>query len=119
MAIPIVSMDVRTVGDRAGVIDIKGDVTSSCEGILTGAHDQLTAAGVSSILLNFTDLDYMNSGGIGMVVTMLVRANRQRQALLAYGLTDHYRQIFELTRLDEAIRIHDNESAALTAAGVR
>jgi anti-sigma B factor antagonist len=48
-----------------------------------------------------------------------VRANRQRQSLLAYGLTDHYRQIFELTRLDEAITIHDDESAALAAVGVR
>ncbi len=119
MAAATVSMQVRTVGDRAGIIDIKGDVTSTCEGVLTDAHDKLTAAGVSSILLDFTGLDYMNSGGIGMVVTMLVRANRQHQALLAYGLTEHYRQIFELTRLDEAIAIHDDETAALAAVGLR
>ena len=55
-----------------------------------------------------------------MLVTMLVRANRQRQTPAgATGCTDHYRQIFELTRLDEAIDIHDDESAALAAAGVR
>ena len=119
MTAATVSMDVRTVDDRAGVIDIKGDVTSTCEGVLTAAHDELTAAGVTSILLDFSGLEYMNSGGIGMVVTMLVRANRQRQSLLAYGLTDHYRQIFELTRLDEAITIHDDESAALAAVGTR
>lgn len=119
MAVAPVSMDARTVNDRVGVIDIKGDVTSSCEAVLAAAHDKLTADGVSSIFLNFTAMEYMNSGGIGMVVTMLVRANRQRQTLLAYGLTDHYRQIFELTRLDEAIAIHDDESAALAAAGVR
>lgn len=118
MTAATVSMDVRTVSGRTGVISIKGDVTSTCEGVLTAAHDELTAAGVTSILLDFTGLDYMNSGGIGMVVTMLVRANRQRQALLAYGLTDHYRQIFELTRLDEAIAIHDDETAALAAVGV-
>jgi anti-sigma B factor antagonist len=35
--------------------------------------------------------------------------------LLAYGLTDHYKQIFELTRLSEAIVIHDNEAGALAA----
>jgi anti-anti-sigma regulatory factor len=49
-------------------------------------------------------------------VTLLVRANRQRQKLAAYGLTDHYRQIFELTRLDEAITIFDDESSALSSA---
>ena len=40
-----------------------------------------------------------------------------RQRLLAFGLSEHYRQIFELTRLDEAIGIHDTESDALAAAG--
>jgi anti-sigma B factor antagonist len=50
-----------------------------------------------------------------MLVTLLVRANRQKQRLAAYGLTDHYRQIFELTRLDEAITIHDDEPSALAA----
>lgn len=60
---------------------------------------------------------YMNSGGIGLLVTLLVRAQRQRQRVLAYGLSDHYRQIFELTRLDEAVGIHDTEQDALAAAG--
>jgi anti-sigma B factor antagonist len=37
---------------------------------------------------------------------------------MASGLNDHYRQIFELTRLDEAIAIHATEADALQAAGV-
>jgi anti-sigma B factor antagonist len=68
-------------------------------------------------VLNFTGLDYMNSGGIGLLVTLLVRAQRQRQRVLAFGLSDHYRQIFELTRLDDAVGIHDDEQGALAAAG--
>jgi anti-sigma B factor antagonist len=70
-------------------------------------------------VLNFSGLEYMNSGGIGMLVTLLVRANRQRQQLLAFGLNEHYRQIFELTRLDEAIGIYETEADALAAAGER
>ena len=69
-----------------------------------------------SIVLDFSGLDYMNSGGIGLLVTLLVRVQRQGQRLLAFGLTEHYRQIFELTRLDEAIGIHDTDAAALAAA---
>jgi anti-sigma B factor antagonist len=46
-----------------------------------------------------------------------VRANRHSQQLLAFGLSDHYAQIFELTRLDEAVGIHDTESDALAASG--
>ena len=68
------------------------------------------------IVYDFSELEYMNSSGIGLLVTLLVRANRQKQRLLAYGLTDHYRQIFQLTRLDEAIAIHGSESEAIAAA---
>jgi anti-sigma B factor antagonist len=55
----------------------------------------------------------MNSGGIGLLVTTLIRAQRKGQSLGAYGLSDHYREIFSLTRLDEAIGIYDNEASAL------
>jgi anti-sigma B factor antagonist len=70
---------------------------------------------VSSIVLDFEGLDYMNSGGIGLLVTMLIRAQRNGQTLSAFGLSDHYRQIFALTRLDEVIEIFDDEQSALTA----
>ena len=74
------------------------------------------ADGAKSIVLDFSDLDYMNSGGIGLLVTLLVRTQRAGQRLLAVGLSEHYRQILSLTRLDEAIAIHDDPSAALAAA---
>jgi anti-anti-sigma regulatory factor len=57
----------------------------------------------------------MNSGGIGMLVTLLVRTQRNGQRLAAVGLSEHYRNIFALTRLDEAITLFDDEAAALAA----
>jgi anti-sigma B factor antagonist len=107
------TFDVRREGS-AGVVDIKGDVTAGSESVLMAAYDEVGDA--RAVVLNFSDLAYMNSGGIGLLVTLLVRAQRHSQQLLAYGLSDHYRQIFELTRLDEAIGIHDDEHAALRAA---
>ena len=113
-----VTMEVRSVGNSASVIDIKGDVTAACEGVLMDAYTQAGGESVNNILLNFSGLEYMNSGGIGMLVTLLVRANRHKQNLMACGLDAHYRQIFELTRLDEAIGIYDSESDALQSAGI-
>ena len=103
------------IDDFTIVIRVRGDVTAASEGPLMAAYSQ---AGVKTkaIVLDFSGLEYMNSGGIGLLVTLLVRANRQKQKLLATGLNDHYKQIFELTRLDEAIGIHDTEAAALAAA---
>lgn len=73
---------------------------------------------VRTVALDFTRLEYMNSGGIGLLVTLLVRANRQHQRLVAFGLNEHYRQIFSLTRLDEVIALHETEVAALAATEV-
>jgi anti-sigma B factor antagonist len=109
--------DVRRI-DGAGIVDIKGEITSASEDVLTEAYNEASSESAKAIVLNFTGLEYMNSGGIGLLVTLLVRANRQRQRLLAFGLSEHYREIFALTRLDEAIAIYPNEEEALAAAGV-
>lgn len=98
------------------VIDIVGDITAQSEDVLMDAYGRANEQGVRAVVLNFAGLDYMNSGGIGLLVMLLVRAQRQHQRVLAHGLSDHYRQIFELTRLDEAVSIHDTEEAALAAA---
>jgi anti-sigma B factor antagonist len=111
------SLNVRAAGEGVRVIDIKGDITAQSEDVLMDAYGRASESGARVIALNFNDLDYMNSGGIGLLVTLLVRAQRQRQRVLAYGLSEHYRQIFELTRLDEAVGIHDTEEDALAAAG--
>jgi anti-sigma B factor antagonist len=109
--------NVRRAGARAGIVDIGGAVTADSEDELMDAYGRAADEGTRVVLLNFTGLDYMNSGGIGLLVTLLVRANRARKRLLACGLSDHYRQIFEVTRLDEAIEIHSDEAAALAAVG--
>ena len=80
------------------------------------AYARATASGAKRVLFNFSELEYMNSSGIGLLVTLLIRANRQGQRIGAFGLNAHYRDIFELTRLDEAIHIYDDETAALAGS---
>jgi anti-sigma B factor antagonist len=107
------TVDVSRDGTTA-ILRIHGEITGGSEPALMEAYSQ--ADGARSVVLDFSSLDYMNSGGIGLLVTLLVRAQRAGQKLLAVGLSDHYRQILALTRLDEAIAIHDDETAALAAA---
>jgi len=109
------TMSVRHFDSKASVIDIQGEVTATAENVLMDAYAQ--ASNARAIILNFTRMEYMNSSGIGLLVTLLIRVNRQKQKLLTYGLTDHYKQIFMLTRLNEAIGIHNSEAEALAAAG--
>jgi anti-sigma B factor antagonist len=116
MAQQMTETNARRVDDNASVIDIHGEITAKSEQQLMDAYAQACGERTRTVVINFTSLEYMNSGGIGLIVTLLVRANRQKQRLSAFGLNEHYRQIFELTRLDEAITIHDNEASAIAAA---
>ena len=110
-----VTMDVRKVNDKVSVIDVKGELTAFAEGVLMQAYDQASDGKVRAIVLNFEGLEYMNSSGIGLLVTLLIRVNREKQRLLTYGLSEHYRNIFQITRLDDAISIFDSEEEAVQA----
>lgn len=115
MSAPSATMTVVSAASGVSVISIRGDVTSACEQTLMTAHEQATDAGAKLVILDFSGMEYMNSGGIGMLVTLLVRGQRRQQRLAAVGLSEHYRQIFQLTRLDEAITLHEDVSDALAA----
>lgn len=104
------AVTTRQATPGVSVIDIRGDITAASEGALMDAYG--TASG-AAVVLNFSGLEYMNSSGIGLLVTLLIRARRAGQRLLACGLSDHYRQIFELTRLNDAINIYPDEATAL------
>ena len=110
------SLNVRRPNAAVSVIDIEGEVTAFGEPLLMDAYTEAGGPATKSIILNFGGLEYMNSSGIGLLVTLLIRAQRQGLRLLAYGLNQHYQQIFELTRLNEAIVIYEDEPASLAAA---
>lgn len=115
---PKVTLSMHASNDSTRVIRIKGKINSQAEGPLMEAYSQPFEPGAQAIILDFSDLEYMNSSGIGLLVTLLIRANRQCQRLMASGLSDHYKQIFDLTRLNEAIAIYGNEKAAVAAGSL-
>lgn len=108
--------DVRHGRERVAVIDMGGEITSHSETDLMDAYGRAVGGDTRTVVLNFSELEYMNSGGIGLLVTLLIRANRNGLRLVACGLSDHYRQIFSLTRLDEAIVCFDDEEEAMTVS---
>jgi anti-sigma B factor antagonist len=110
-----ISIAVRKVDGTASILAIKGEITAFAEDALMAAYQEADDDAVRSIILNFDDLEYMNSSGIGLLVTLLIRTQRQSQTLLACGLNEHYQRIFQLTRLNEAIAIYPDEAAALAA----
>jgi anti-sigma B factor antagonist len=112
---PRADVRVRTAAPQTCILDVQGELTAFAEDALMAAYKEGCEAEARQVVLNFGDLAYMSSSGIGLLVTLLIRAQRRQQRLLAFGLSDHYRHILELTRLNEAIAVYHTEAEALAA----
>lgn len=109
------SSEVRRRGDVV-VVDLVGDVDRSAETALARAWEEAARDHPSAVVLNFSGAGYINSTGIALVVGVLARARAQGIPLRAYGLTQHYREIFEITRLADYLAITTDEDSAVGGA---
>jgi anti-anti-sigma factor len=103
---------VRSEGPNA-IIDLPARIDSTAEGTLNEAYATATASGAKRVVLSFTGVDYLSSTGIALIVGMLARSRTEGRTVAATGLSDHYREIFEITRLSDFMRIFPDERAAL------
>ena len=106
-----------TVRQRQGVgiLDLTGDVDSRAEAALQRGYDE-AAAGGGPVVLNFEGADYINSTGIALIVGLLAQARARDVEITACGLSDHYREIFEITRLADFLAINPDEDSAVRGA---
>lgn len=111
MALRHVEVRVRHLTALA-VIDLGGDISRQAEQELAAAYDEAVTYDPAAILLNFTDVDYINSTGIALLVGILARARAERRQVMACGLSDHYAEIFAITRLADFMTIYPDEEAA-------
>lgn len=97
------------------VIDLRGEIDAQAEQALNDAYSQARATGAEAVLLNFTDVNYIDSTGIALIVGLLMQARKVKLKLITCGLNEHYREIFAVTRLSDFMAIYADENAALQA----
>ena len=97
--------------DGVAVIDLVGDVDSSAEAALDTSYADAAGRGTGSVGLNFERVDYINSTGIALIVGLLAQARANAIEVKAFGLSDHYREIFEITRLSDFMTIEGSDHA--------
>lgn len=100
------------------IIDLAGEVNAAAEEALRSAYTGAEAQDPPVVLLNFRQVGYINSTGIALIVGLLARARTANRALCACALSEHYQEIFQITRLAEYITIYRDEASALAALGM-
>ena len=106
---------IRRESDAA-IIDMSGEINAFAEEELNAAYDEAVTGAPDAVLLNFKGVDYINSTGIALIVGLLAQARKTGRRILTFGLTDHYVEIFEITRLSDFMGIFPDEAAALEKA---
>lgn len=106
------------VRDRGGtaVVDLHGEINRSGDERLAQAYRDATRNGARTVVLNFEHTEYINSTGIALIVGLLAQARAQKVQISACGLSEHYREIFEITRLADFMTIADSEDGAVGGA---
>ncbi len=109
--------NVRRKG-KASVIDLRGEINGLAEEAMNAAYAEAEASDPEVILLNFEDVDYINSTGIALIVGLLAKARAAKRRMLACGLSEHYVEIFNITRLSDFMNVFEDEERALAKASV-
>ena len=104
-----IEVDTTTPGDVR--LAMRGDVDIAADETLADAYAAAVGAGAQRVVLDFTNVDYINSTGIALIVRLLAEARRDHREVIAEGLSDHYREIFRITRLSDYLTIADAPSA--------
>ncbi len=113
---PAIPFRVEVRGTRElATLDLHGDINAAAETGLGAAYAEVRALEADAVLLDFTDTEYINSTGIALIVRLLADSRRDRREVRACGLSPHYVEIFQITRLSDYMRIFDNQASATAA----
>jgi anti-anti-sigma factor len=100
----------------AAILDLRGELNASGEEVLKNAYAEAGSRQARLIILNFVGVDYINSTGIALIVSLLIEARQAGQRVAACGLCSHYVEIFQITRLAVYIQIFSDEASAFASA---
>ena len=100
---------------NVAIVDLHGDIDATSEDVLNAAYADASSQNPAAIVLNFGDVQYIESTGIALIVSLLAQARKSRRRLLVYGLSEHYVRIFHITRLADFMSMFPDEVSALAA----
>ena len=116
---PAKHLEASVRQERGGtVLDLRGEINDFAEEPLNAAYAEAEAKDPGAILLNFEGVDYIDSAGIVLIGHLLAKARTSKHRLVAYGLSDHYVEIFDITRLSDFVSVFPDEVSALSGPTV-
>ena len=104
--------------DGVTIVDLSGRITLG-EGsvVLRDTVKDLLGKGQKKILLNLSDVSYIDSSGIGELVSAFTSVRNQGGELKLLNLTKKVHDLLQITKLYTVFDVKDDEATAITAFG--
>jgi anti-sigma B factor antagonist len=98
------------------VIDVSGRITlgEGCAQLRELIRDQLSK-GNKQVLLNLADVTYIDSSGIGELVSAYTAVSNQGGQLKLLNLTKKVHDLLQITKLYTVFDIHDDEAKGIAS----
>ena len=115
---PVRTLEASTRRQRPGVavIELHDEINAIAEEALNATYTEAEREEPGAILVNVADVEYINTTGTALIVSLLALVCTMRWRLLACDLSQHYVVIFTITRLAVFMSVFPDDAAALMAA---
>ncbi len=97
------------------ILSLTGRLDLSNGGKLKEEIKRLLNSGKSSIHLNLGNVEFVNSSGLGALVSIMKEIRLQKGRLTLSDLADYVQEIFDITQLSHIFEIFATEKEALSS----
>jgi anti-sigma B factor antagonist len=95
------------------VLKLKGDLDSQTVSFFKKKSSDLVDGGAVKFVLDATELSFVDSLGLGAMISLLRRVREQKGDVKIFGLTDDVKEIFEITRLGKLFDVCSSSKEAV------
>jgi anti-anti-sigma factor len=108
-------MNISTSRTESGVVllEVEGEVDAYTARELDRALNDLLAQGHSRLVLDASQIAFVSSAGLRVIIFAQREAERQGGEVRVFGLNAQVRRVFEMARLDECLHLSDSRQEAL------
>ncbi len=99
-------------GQDVTVLRFSGDIAKTSREAVLGSYESLPKDVHVRLLLDFTNVEYLNSSGIALVIEMMMAAGKAGQKIQVFGLTPHFQKVFRMVGITKYADLHPDEGSA-------
>ncbi|MDD3147671.1 MAG: STAS domain-containing protein [Candidatus Riflebacteria bacterium] len=112
-----IKIDIRQKSNSITLVVLRGEIGTDTVNQFKEKMDAIVNEGRKRLIMDFQDVSYLNSMGLGVVAATLKKVKKDKGDLKLINLSPAVQELFELTRLTKVFEICESEESAIKSFG--